>query len=170
VPSTLGNFRPLDPTLSLPGKFTSALDKGLFMMLPVDRVPRRHRLDVRAGPASDRDSRLERHPAGEFIQNARDRHETLDEAIMEAIVEAGRTRLRPMLITALAAIFALARLAFGIGGGGSALISSSLAIPVIGGLVTSIYPSPFSWSPWATCCSGAAAKRGGSIGAEAREG
>jgi hypothetical protein len=63
------------------------------MMLPVDRVPRRHRLDVRAGPASDRDSRLERHPAGEFIQNARDRHETLDEAIMEAIVEAGRTRL-----------------------------------------------------------------------------
>jgi len=119
-------------------------------MLPVDRVPRRHRLDVRAGPASDRDSRLERHPAGEFIQNARDRHETLDEAIMEAImaaiVEARRTRLRPMLITALAAIFALARLAFGIGGGGSALISSSLAIPVIGGLVTSTYPSPFSWS------------------------
>jgi HAE1 family hydrophobic/amphiphilic exporter-1 len=71
----------------------------------------------------------------DFIQNARDRHETLD----EAIVEAGRTRLRPILMTALATIFALTPLAFGIGGGGSALISSSLAIPVIGGLVTSTF-------------------------------
>ena len=42
-------------------------------------------------------------------------------------------------MTALAAIFALAPLAFGIGGGGSALISSSLAILVIGGLVTSTF-------------------------------
>jgi multidrug efflux pump subunit AcrB len=71
----------------------------------------------------------------DFIQNARDRHASLD----EAIVEAGRTRLRPILMTALATIFALTPLAFGIGGGGSALISSSLAIPVIGGLITSTF-------------------------------
>jgi len=71
----------------------------------------------------------------DFIQNARDRHAALD----EAIVEAGRTRLRPILMTALATIFALTPLAFGIGGGGSALISSSLAIPVIGGLITSTF-------------------------------
>jgi multidrug efflux pump subunit AcrB len=71
----------------------------------------------------------------DFIQNARDRSASLD----EAIVEAGRTRLRPILMTALATIFALTPLAFGIGGGGSALISSSLAIPVIGGLITSTF-------------------------------
>jgi len=71
----------------------------------------------------------------DFVQNARDRHASLD----EAIVEAGRTRLRPILMTALATIFALTPLAFGFGGGGSALISSSLAIPVIGGLVTSTF-------------------------------
>ena len=68
----------------------------------------------------------------DFIQSARSRVETLD----EAIVEAGRTRLRPILMTALATIFALLPLAFGVGGG-SGLISSSLAIPVVGGLVTS---------------------------------
>lgn len=55
----------------------------------------------------------------------------------EAIVEAGRARLRPILMTALATVFALIPLAFGLGGGGNVLISSNLAIPVIGGLVTS---------------------------------
>ncbi len=70
----------------------------------------------------------------DFIQNARDRYETVD----EAIVEAGRTRLRPILMTAPATIFALLPLAFGVGGG-SGLISSSLAIPVIGGLATSTF-------------------------------
>ena len=71
----------------------------------------------------------------DFIENARGGHEMLDEAIMEA----GRARLRPILMTALATIFALVPLAFGFGGGGSALISSSLAIPVVGGLVTSTF-------------------------------
>ncbi len=70
----------------------------------------------------------------DFIQNARDGYGTPD----EAIVEAGRARLRPILMTALATIFALVPLAFGVGGG-SGLISSSLAIPVIGGLVTSTF-------------------------------
>ena len=54
-------------------------------------------------------------------------------------MEAGRTRLRPILMTALATIVALVPLAFGVGDGGSALISSSLAIPVVGGLVTSTF-------------------------------
>ncbi|HSL00218.1 MAG TPA: efflux RND transporter permease subunit [Rubrobacteraceae bacterium] len=71
----------------------------------------------------------------DFIISARGRHESTD----EAIIEAGRARLRPILMTALATIFALTPLAFGVGGGGSALISSSLAIPVIGGLVTSTF-------------------------------
>jgi HAE1 family hydrophobic/amphiphilic exporter-1 len=71
----------------------------------------------------------------DFAQSARDRHDTVDGAVYEA----GTARLRPILMTALATIFALVPLAFGFGGGGSALISSSLAIPVIGGLITSTF-------------------------------
>ena len=70
----------------------------------------------------------------DFVINAEDEHESLD----EAIVEAGRARLRPILMTALVTIGALTPLALGIGGG-STLISSSLAIPVIGGLTTSTF-------------------------------
>jgi len=71
----------------------------------------------------------------DFAGNALSRHDNVD----DAIIEAGRARLRPILMTALATVFALLPLAFGFGGGGSALISSSLAIPVIGGLVTSTF-------------------------------
>ncbi|MDQ3238595.1 MAG: efflux RND transporter permease subunit, partial [Actinomycetota bacterium] len=71
----------------------------------------------------------------DFAGSALSRHEEVD----DAIIEAGRARLRPILMTALATVFALLPLAFGFGGGGSALISSSLAIPVIGGLVTSTF-------------------------------
>ena len=53
----------------------------------------------------------------------------------EAILEAGATRLRPILMTAIATIGALLPLAFGAGGGG--LISKGLAITVIGGLTSS---------------------------------
>lgn len=70
----------------------------------------------------------------DFVTNAEDEHESLD----DAIVEAGRARLRPILMTALVTIGALTPLALGIGGG-STLISSSLAIPVIGGLATSTF-------------------------------
>ena len=70
----------------------------------------------------------------DFVINAEDEHESLD----DAIVEAGRARLRPILMTALVTIGALTPLALGIGGG-STLISSSLAIPVIGGLTTSTF-------------------------------
>ncbi|MGF1473461.1 MAG: efflux RND transporter permease subunit [Rubrobacteraceae bacterium] len=70
----------------------------------------------------------------DFVINAQEEHESLD----DAIVEAGRARLRPILMTALVTIGALVPLALGIGGG-STLISSSLAIPVIGGLTTSTF-------------------------------
>jgi len=70
----------------------------------------------------------------DFVINAEDEHETLD----DAIVEAGRSRLRPIIMTALVTIGALTPLALGIGGG-SPLISTSLAIPVIGGLATSTF-------------------------------
>jgi len=53
----------------------------------------------------------------------------------EAILEAGATRLRPILMTALATIGALIPLAVGTGGGG--LISKGLGITVIGGLASS---------------------------------
>ncbi|KOP78831.1 Swarming motility protein SwrC [Bacillus sp. FJAT-21945] len=53
----------------------------------------------------------------------------------EAILEAGATRLRPILMTAIATIGALIPLALGTGGGG--LISKGLGITVIGGLTSS---------------------------------
>ena len=53
----------------------------------------------------------------------------------EAVLEAGATRLRPILMTAIATIGALVPLALGNGGGG--MISKGLAITVIGGLASS---------------------------------
>ncbi len=53
----------------------------------------------------------------------------------EALLEAGATRLRPILMTALATIGALIPLA--IGAEGSGLISKGLGVTVIGGLVSS---------------------------------
>ena len=55
--------------------------------------------------------------------------------IHAALVEGGRTRLRPILMTATATILALLPLALGLTEG--ALIASELAIVVIGGLFTS---------------------------------
>ncbi|NMD72696.1 efflux RND transporter permease subunit [Bacillus sp. DNRA2] len=56
-------------------------------------------------------------------------------SMREAILEAGSTRLRPILMTAIATIGALIPLAVGSGGGG--LISKGLGITVIGGLTSS---------------------------------
>ena len=53
----------------------------------------------------------------------------------EALIEGGRTRLRPILMTAIAAILALLPLALGLTEG--AIIASELATVVIGGLLTS---------------------------------
>src|SRR5690625_1010797 len=52
-----------------------------------------------------------------------------------SLLEAGSTRLRPILMTALATIGALLPLAFGLEGGG--LISKGLGVTVIGGLASS---------------------------------
>ena len=57
--------------------------------------------------------------------------------ICDALVEAGRTRLRPILMTAIAAILALVPLGLGLTEG--ALIASDLAVVVIGGLTTSTF-------------------------------
>ncbi|GGK75426.1 hydrogenase expression protein [Sphaerisporangium melleum] len=56
--------------------------------------------------------------------------------LQEAVVEGGRRRLRPILMTALATIFALLPMALGITEGGG-FISRPLAIVVIGGLISS---------------------------------
>ena len=71
----------------------------------------------------------------DFATKAQEHYETADEAILEA----GRARLRPILMTAFATIFALLPLALGLSGGGNGLISSSLAITVVGGLATSTF-------------------------------
>jgi multidrug efflux pump subunit AcrB len=56
--------------------------------------------------------------------------------VIEAVIEGGRHRLRPILMTALATIFALIPTALGITGEGG-FIAQPLAVVVIGGLVTS---------------------------------
>ncbi|MFM1983792.1 MAG: hypothetical protein RL723_227 [Actinomycetota bacterium] len=56
--------------------------------------------------------------------------------IQEAIMDGARQRLRPILMTALATIFALTPMALGITGGGG-FISQPLAVVVIGGLFSS---------------------------------
>ena len=71
----------------------------------------------------------------DFAIKAQERYETADEAILAA----GRARLRPILMTAFATVFALMPLALGLSGGGNGLISSSLAITVVGGLATSTF-------------------------------
>lgn len=53
----------------------------------------------------------------------------------EALLEAGGTRLRPILMTALATVFAL--LPLGLGYGEGTLLSQGLAVVVIGGLLSS---------------------------------
>lgn len=55
--------------------------------------------------------------------------------LRDALLEGGKTRLRPILMTAIATILALTPLALSKGGG--ALIASDLAVVVIGGLLTS---------------------------------
>ncbi len=54
----------------------------------------------------------------------------------EALVEAGRVRFRPIVMTALAAILALLPLALGIGQGAAML--QPLAIAIIAGLVLTL--------------------------------
>jgi HAE1 family hydrophobic/amphiphilic exporter-1 len=55
--------------------------------------------------------------------------------VYDALVDGGRTRLRPILMTALTTMFAMLPLAFGMGGG--TLLAAELAVVVIGGLFSS---------------------------------
>jgi len=56
-------------------------------------------------------------------------------SVRDALLEAGATRLRPILMTAIATIGAMVPMALSSGGGG--LVSQDLAITVIGGLFSS---------------------------------
>ncbi|MFG1707393.1 efflux RND transporter permease subunit [Nonomuraea sp. M3C6] len=56
--------------------------------------------------------------------------------VVEAVIEGGRRRLRPILMTAVATICALTPMAMGVTGSGG-FISQPLAIVVIGGLISS---------------------------------
>jgi HAE1 family hydrophobic/amphiphilic exporter-1 len=69
----------------------------------------------------------------DLVEQYRDRGYPLQ----EALIEGGRHRLRPILMTALATMLALAPLALSSGGSGGGFISAPLAIVVIGGLFTS---------------------------------
>jgi HAE1 family hydrophobic/amphiphilic exporter-1 len=71
----------------------------------------------------------------DLVEQYRDRGLNLH----DALIEGGRHRLRPILMTALATMLALVPLAVtgGGGGAGGAFISAPLAIVVIGGLFTS---------------------------------
>lgn len=57
--------------------------------------------------------------------------------IGEALVEAGRVRLRPILMTTMAMIFGMMPIALGIGAG--AELRSSMGVVLIGGLITSTF-------------------------------
>ncbi|MBI3928447.1 MAG: efflux RND transporter permease subunit [Armatimonadetes bacterium] len=54
--------------------------------------------------------------------------------LLDSVVDAGRVRLRPILMTALATVVGMAPMAAGLGGGGT---SGPLALAVIGGLTVS---------------------------------
>jgi HAE1 family hydrophobic/amphiphilic exporter-1 len=56
--------------------------------------------------------------------------------VTESVLEGGRHRLRPIVMTALATVFALVPMALGFTGG-SVFISQPLALVVIGGLISS---------------------------------
>jgi len=58
-------------------------------------------------------------------------------SLKEALIEGGKVRIRPILMTAFATMFALLPLA--LSGESSAIIASDLAVVVIGGLLTSTF-------------------------------
>lgn len=65
------------------------------------------------------------------------RRESPDRPILELMADAGRQRLRPILMTTIGAILALLPLALGLGAG--AALQKPLAIAVIGGLSVSVF-------------------------------
>jgi CzcA family heavy metal efflux pump len=73
---------------------------------------------------------------GILLLDAEERFKAEGMAPMEAMLQAGRRRLRPILMTALAAITGMLPLAFALGAGSQML--QPLAIAVIGGLLVSM--------------------------------
>ncbi len=59
--------------------------------------------------------------------------------LRDALIQGGRTRLRPILMTAITTIFVLIPLAMGLGGEGSGIVGPDLATVVIGGLLTATF-------------------------------
>ncbi|MGF0117857.1 efflux RND transporter permease subunit [Promicromonospora sp. Marseille-Q5078] len=72
----------------------------------------------------------------DLINQYRDPSKGHPRSLDEAVREGARKRLRPIVMTALATIFALTPMAVGLTGGGS-FISQPLALVVIGGLISS---------------------------------
>ncbi len=69
----------------------------------------------------------------DFVEQARER----GASVREALLEAGRIRVRPILMTALATILALIPLSLGLNEG--AIIAAELGTVVIGGLISSTF-------------------------------
>jgi multidrug efflux pump subunit AcrB len=73
---------------------------------------------------------------GILLLDAEARYAAEHESLLESVVHAGRRRLRPILMTALAAMTGMLPLALGLGAGSQML--QPLAIAVIGGLLVSL--------------------------------
>jgi multidrug efflux pump subunit AcrB len=73
---------------------------------------------------------------GILLLDAEDRFKFLGLSARDAMIHAGRRRLRPIAMTALATIAGMLPLAFGLGAGSQML--QPLAITVIGGLLSSM--------------------------------
>lgn len=73
---------------------------------------------------------------GILLLDAEARNAAAHQSLLESVVQAGRRRLRPILMTALAAITGMLPLAFALGAGSQML--QPLAIAVIGGLMVSL--------------------------------
>ncbi|MGA2427426.1 MAG: efflux RND transporter permease subunit [Candidatus Acidiferrum sp.] len=73
---------------------------------------------------------------GILLLDAEDRFRAVGSSLQDALVQAGRRRLRPIVMTALATIAGMLPLAFAIGAGSQML--QPLAIAVIGGLLSSM--------------------------------
>ena len=70
----------------------------------------------------------------EYVQKL---HQDEKLPLREALVQAGRIRFRPILMTTLATLFGLLPLALGLGSG--AELQKPLALAVIGGLLLSMF-------------------------------
>ncbi|MGH8101781.1 MAG: efflux RND transporter permease subunit, partial [Chthoniobacterales bacterium] len=73
---------------------------------------------------------------GILLLDAEHRFREMGFSPVDAMMRAGERRLRPIAMTALATVFGMAPLAFGIGSGSAML--KPLAIGVIGGLLSSM--------------------------------